>query len=67
MSNEKNDIKDWSADQLRREVYRLRHKITEERARRKAKETIVEYLQSTERRRLIDAVREIIPDFKVLR
>ena len=67
MSNEKNDIKEWSADQLRREVYRLRHKITEERAKRKAKETIVEYLQSTERRRVIDAVREIIPDFKVPR
>jgi hypothetical protein len=67
MSNEKNDIKDWSADQLRREVYRLRHKITEERRKRKAKETIVEYLQCTERRRLIDAVREIIPDFKVPR
>lgn len=53
-------VKDMTVEELRCEVYRLRHKITEVQNSLKGKQAIIEHLQASQQQKMIGALQDAV-------
>ena len=57
-------VKEMTVEELRREVYRLQHKITAQGNTLKAKQAIIEHLESAEIKRITDAIERTLTGWR---
>lgn len=57
----KKDVKDMTVEELRREIFRLRHKTTELGNKVKSQAAVIAHLKESDFRKMVEAVRQLIP------